>query len=194
MDQDESNCALWKSDNLLFFKWPVLRQHDDLFVKMNEIINGKYIRAWKNLKGLSSDKWDSAVSWNKVNLTLPCENLTFYSSRLISNRSSVRKIELVPRKLWQTNCKPFKIVQEKWDYILNLHTYISWYIPVHSCTDPKFNQSRQAVQYIYRLYEAKRECTPKRMVTLSCNLCGFKCATAIKNIFYKSEPDFIKKI
>ena len=33
---------------------------DDLYVKMNEIIYGKYIRAWKNLKGLLSDKWDSA--------------------------------------------------------------------------------------------------------------------------------------
>ena len=65
MDQDESNCALWKSDNFLFFKWPVLRQHDDLYVKMNKIINGKYIRAWKNLKGLSSDKWDSADQQQK---------------------------------------------------------------------------------------------------------------------------------
>ena len=27
MDQDELNCALWKSDNLLFLKWSVLRQH-----------------------------------------------------------------------------------------------------------------------------------------------------------------------
>ena len=85
---------------------------------MNEIIYGKYLRAWKNLKGLSSD---SAVSWNKMNLTLPCENLTFYSLRLISNRSSVRKMELVPRKFWQTNCKQFKIILH---YILNLHTYI----------------------------------------------------------------------
>jgi len=122
--QDGSNRALWKSDNFLFFKWPVLRQHDDLYVKMNEIIYGIYIRPWKNLKGLSSDKRDSGVSWNKMNLTLPCGNLTFYLSRLISNRRNVQKMELVLRKLWQTNCKPFKIVQEKWDYILNLHTYV----------------------------------------------------------------------
>ena len=93
-------------------------------IKINEIIYEKYIPAWKNLKGLSSDKRDSAVSWNKMNLTLPCGNLTFSSSRLISNRSSVRKMELVPRKLWQTNCKPFNIVHEKWDYILNLYAYI----------------------------------------------------------------------
>ena len=44
---------------------------------------------------MSSDKIDSAVSWNKMNLTLPCGNLTFYSSRLSSNRSNVGKIELV---------------------------------------------------------------------------------------------------
>ena len=52
-----------------------------------------------SLKGMSSDKRDSAVSWiNKMNLTLPCGNLTFYSSRLSSNRSNVGKMELVHRK------------------------------------------------------------------------------------------------
>ena len=35
---------------------------------------------------------------NKMNLTLPCGNLTFYSSRLSSNRSNVGKMELVHRK------------------------------------------------------------------------------------------------
>ena len=50
-----------------------------------------------SLKGMSSDKRDSAVSWNKMNLTLPCGNLTFYSSRLSSNRSNVGKLELVHR-------------------------------------------------------------------------------------------------
>ena len=75
----------------------------------------------RNLKGMSSDKRDSAFSWNKMNLTLLCGNLTFYSSRLISNRSNMGKMELVPRKFWQTNCKQFKIILH---YILNLHTYI----------------------------------------------------------------------
>ena len=73
---------------------------------------------------MSLDKRDSAVSWNKMNLTLPCGNLTFYSSRLSSNRSNVGKMELVHRTFLQTYCKPFKIVQEKLDYILNLHTFI----------------------------------------------------------------------
>ena len=40
------------------------------------------------------------------------------------SKSSAGKMELFHRKFWRTNCKPFKIVQEKWDYILNLHTYI----------------------------------------------------------------------
>ena len=51
-----------------------------------------------SLQGMSSDKRDSAISWNKMNLTLPCENLTFYSSRLSSNRSNVGKMELVHSK------------------------------------------------------------------------------------------------
>ena len=30
MDQDESNCAMWKSENLLFCKLSVLRRHQNM--------------------------------------------------------------------------------------------------------------------------------------------------------------------
>ena len=141
-----------------------------------------YIRAWKNLKGMSSDKRDSAVIWNKMNLSLTCGNL------------------VVHRKFWQTNCKPFKI--EKWDYILNLHTYIyylsyilfeagSWEIKIKSWRNGFYGEEK----CIHCGSQTKRHRKPKFCVHLTYYIIwsDFVCCWHIRPGYKVIRYCFLKK-
>ena len=156
MDQDESNCMpygilLIDSSSNGQFSTNIKHKRSHLSHYFPSIYTSRWTRLFmgntyepkRNFEGLFSGKRDSAVSWNKMNLLYLVEILPFTLQGSLATEAARGKWSIVSRKFWQTNCKPFKIVQEKWDYILNLHTYILSYITLSLKLDHEKIQNQE---------------------------------------------------